>query len=455
GTHFPDAARRGGFDVIVGNPPWVRLHRIPASARAALRARFACFRGAAWARGAEAARAGAGFAAQVDLAALFTERALALLREEGTLALILPMKLWRSLAGGGLRRQLHEHARVLALEDWSDAPAAFDAAVYPSLLVARRAAPDAPVPCVAVAVHRAGQAIGWHAERRRLALDDDPASPWLPLPPPARGAFDRLARAGVPLAESAFGPPLLGVKCGCNEAFVVEWEGGDDVLARVRSGSRTGVLERALLRPLIRGERVAPWHPAGDAEWLLYPHDDAGAPLRALPPYAARWLGRWRARLRARADARSTGRWWSLFRTAGAAAGRARVVWADVGRAPRALVLPAGDCTVALNSCYVLPCADGGDALALAALLNSPLAAAWLGALAEPARGGYRRFLAWTVALLPIPRDWPYARAALLPLAERAIRGDAPSELELLEGAMRAYRLRAVDVEALLAWHAR
>ena len=66
----------------------------------------------------------------------------------------------------------------------------------------------------------------------------------------------------------------------------------------------------------------------------------------------------------------------------------ARVVWADFGRRPSALVLPAGDPTVPLNSCYALPCRDPRDALAVAALLNSPLAAAWLNALAEPARGG-------------------------------------------------------------------
>jgi hypothetical protein len=126
-----------------------------------------------------------------------------------------------------------------------------------------------------------------------------------------------------------------------------------------------------------------------------------------------------------------------------------------MGRAPRALILATGDETVALNSCYVLPCRDPADANAFAALLNSPLAAAWLGAIAEPARGGYKRFLAWTVALLPLPRDWPRARAILAPLADRAIEHDDVSAEALLAAVLRAYRLRRADIDPLLAWEAR
>jgi hypothetical protein len=105
---------------------------------------------------------------------------------------------------------------------------------------------------------------------------------------------------------------------------------------------------------------------------------------------------------------------------------------------------------VPLNTCYVLRCADVVDAHALAALLNSPLAAAWLAVLAEPARGGYHRYLAWTVARLPLPDEWMRAREILAPLARRALAGDAPTADELLAAALRAYRLRAASVQPLL-----
>jgi hypothetical protein len=110
---------------------------------------------------------------------------------------------------------------------------------------------------------------------------------------------------------------------------------------------------------------------------------------------------------------------------------------------------------VPLNSCYVLPCTHPADAHAVASLLNSSIAAAWLGVLAEPARGGYHRYLAWTMSLLPLPRDWPRARALLAPLAERAALGDHPAAGELDAAVLRAYRVRPADVAPLLAWHAR
>jgi len=457
-THFPDVAQRGGFDLVIGNPPWVRLHRIPADARAALRARFAVFGCAAWERGARTANAGAGFAAQVDLGALFLERSLALTREDGSLALLLPAKMWRSLAGGGARRLLRTAARVIALDDWSESPAAFDAVVYPSLVIARKGAGSTSPPVLA-SMHRKRDVLRWSIAAARLALDDDPASPWLAVPPAVRDSFDRLCRSGISIGDTPFGPPLLGVKCGCNEAFIVHREErtvvSEPATTLVRAGERSALIEREMLRPLLRGEGSIPWRASPSAEAIIWTHDEGGAPLTALPPHAAKWLARWRRRLAARSDARAGRAWWTLFRTPAASAAHARVVWADMGRAPRALLLAAGDLTVPLNSCYVVPCSDHEDALALTALLNSSLAAAWLHVLAEPARGGYHRYLGWTVALLPLPRDWSYARELLAPLARRALDGSAPAASELLEAATRAYRLRATDVAPLIAWCAR
>ena len=462
-THFADAVADGGFDVVVGNPPWVRLHRIPAAERASLRARFSVFRDAAWRDGVEPSRGGAGFGAQADLAALFVERALALTRPGGVLAFVLPAKLWRSLAGGGVRARLLADAVPLRIEDWSAAVPSFEAAVYPSLLLVRRAGgrdggtPSAETDAarergIDVAVRVRGSPREWRLSLDRLPLDDSRGSPWLLLPSEVRAAFDRLAGAGPPLAAGRLRTPLLGVKSGCNGAFAVGLVEECGELARVRAADREGVVESRLLRPLLRGEAVRAWRAEHDGERLLWTHGDDRRPLERLPPHAARWLAPWRGRLSARVDAHGRERWWSLFRTEAADASRVRVVWADIGRTPAAAVLEAGDPTVPLNSCYVLRCENRDDALALAALLNGPLAAAWLRALAEPARGGYARFLAWTVGRLPLPREWARARELLAPLGERGVSADAPSAAELLDGALASYGLACDDVEPLLAW---
>ena len=463
-THFAHVHARGGFGLIAGNPPWVRLHNIPAAARDALRSRYTVFADAAWEPSSGAPR-GRGFAAQVDLAALFVERSIALAGDGGAVALLLPAKLWRSLSGGGVRRFVAERSEIRRIEDWTDAPCAFDAAVYPSVLIVtrrsaleRRAMSDNPGSVhvdaeAACAIRRRTLNVEWRVTPRSVRLDpDDAASPWLVLPNEVRAAFDTLRERGHPLAAGRLGRALLGVKCGCNEAFLVNHTGGDRVLAAVECRGRRGSLERELLRPLLRGESLQAWRVPPSSRAIVWTHAESGPPLGTLPPAAARWLAPWRRRLRARSDLRGTGSWWMLFRTESADCARTRVVWSDFGRAPRAAILPAGDPTVPLNSCYVLPCADPVDALALAALLNSPLAAGFLNAIAEPARGSWHRYLAWTVELLPIPREWARARSILAPLAERALLGQPPTRSDLLAAACRAYRLKQEDIAPLVAW---
>jgi hypothetical protein len=356
-----------------------------------------------------------------------------------------------------VRRLLSRDARVVSLVDWTDAPAEFDAAVYPSLLVAERsptvATADTHAP-VRVEVHGAAEAARFAVGAASLAFDRSPGAPWLLVPPRVRVAFDRLREAGEPLGESGVARPVLGVKCGCNEAFVVRVVSVHDDLALVRAGLRTGHVERALLRPLVRGETLAAHaeHPASasfdGAEWggehIVWTHDDHGRPLDRLPPHAERWLEPWRRTLAARTDARGAGPWWAVFRTEGALLDRPRVVWSDFGRRPHAIALPVGAPHVPLNSCYVARCGGWTDAQALAALLGAEPIAAWLNVLAEPARGGYHRYLAWTLAQLPLPRDWARARACLAstPLSS----ADATARVAA------AYALDARELAPLVEW---
>ncbi len=341
---------------------------------------------------------------------------------------------------------------------------------------------------IAAAVHTRSGVRRWKLAPEALALDASAGSPWLLVPPETRQAFDALAAAGAPLSESVFGSPLLGVKCGCNEAFLVSLDTSDPPDAefvRVHSArpgapTRTGLVERHMLRPVVRGRTVGRWtvtrqsasaqlapdpavHPIGQRqsvaagpEMILWTHEENGAgaaaPMVALPPGAARWLAPWRHRLAARSDTRGRGPWWALFRTDSAAAKKPRVVWADIGRMPRAAVLPAGDNTVPLNSCYAVRAPGEMDAHALCAIINSTVAASWLNVLAEPARGGFHRYLAWTVSLLPIPTDWARARAVLGPVGERAAAGEVPDSDELSANVAAAYGLSSTALAPLVSW---
>lgn len=440
--------------MIIGNPPWVRVHHIAEASRERLRHDFVVYRNASWESGAASAGAGRGFAGQIDLAALFVERSCELLLPRGTLALLLPTKLWRSLAGGGVRQLLFDRTDVVALEDLAESHSQFDAAVYPSLLVARRKADrrDASAPAVRAAVRTTQGAIRWSCARDLLPIDSTPGSPWVLIPPSARRAFDRVASAGVPFFRSDFGRPLLGVKTGCNSAYIVRVDSIDGDIARISAGNRTGLIERAMLRPLIRGETLDKWTLTGPREYLVWTHGEHDRPRRELPPLTRQWLLPARDMLTARSDLHGRFPWWSVFRTESANHERPRLVWADFGLTPRATVLAAREPFIALNSCYVVACATQNDAHALATILNSPLASAWLNSVAEPARGGYRRYLGWTLSILPIPDDWNRARRLLSPLGERAMRGDIPADDEILSVVLDAYQLALTEVQPLLNW---
>jgi hypothetical protein len=173
--------------------------------------------------------------------------------------------------------------------------------------------------------------------------------------------------------------PLLGVKTGADDVFLVP---GD----------------AAIGRPAARGRDVRRWEIA-IARRVLWTHGPDGRPLAQLPAELAERLAPYFDRLRRRADFRG-GPPWQVFRPALSVAPH-RVVWPDVARRLEAAV-PAAD-VVPLNTVYGIATRTGDDALALAALLNS----LWLGALAtvvaDPARGGYRRFNARVVGGLPVP----------------------------------------------------
>lgn len=445
GALFPDVQANGGFDVVIGNPPWVRLHNIPSALRLRLRETYTVFGDAAWHAGAAAANASRGFASQIDLSALFAERSLRLLRDDGVLSLLLPSKLWRSLAGGGVRRLLMECASLIAVEDLSDSPSAFDAAVYPSLVVAQKSAASGGQ--VNVSVQKTSGPRAWRTQAHDLAFDRTPGAPWLLLPPDVRAAFDLLGSRGAPLA-AVMGFPRLGVKTGCNSAFVVCVESAARGLASIRNGDGAlGSVEQELLRPALRGESVTLWRRSAVDEHVIWTHDAHGVALPKLPARAREWLGGHYSDLSLRSDSKGSGRWWSLFRTDAADFSRPRVVWADFGRTPRALVLDAGDPAVPLNTCYALPCRDDSHAVALCAVLNSAPAAAWLNAIAEPARGGYRRYLGWTIGLLPLPTDW---ERAIEILGDPSVGGLDPADLTAC--VLDAYRLRPTQLAALLDW---
>jgi hypothetical protein len=238
--------------------------------------------------------------------------------------------------------------------------------------------------------------------------------------------------------DSILPSPSLGIKTGCNEAFLLADSDVPDAL-------------RAWTRPVMRGDHVRAWHTPESTTRIVVPHDEAGRTLTRLPAPLARHFAPHERTLLARTDLRPREPWWSLFRTDLLASTGWRVVWADIGRTLRATVLAPHTHTVPLNTCYGVRLHDPVDAHTLAALLNAATTTAWLSLVAEPARGGYHRFMGWTVLALPMP-DWSRTRTLLAPLTARARRGEPVSVESLHQATLEAYDIRHDDIAPLLTW---
>lgn len=367
-AQFADVfAERGGFDLVVGNPPWVRAEQLAPVTRAMLAARFRWW----------VATGPGGYRHQPDLAVAFLERAFELAAPGGTVAMLVPAKVatagYAAPARTGLAR---DHTLHCLANLSSDPRATFDATVYPMLVVASRHTPPREQQ-VRLTLRDGGS----QAVREQSALG---GAPWILDPAAPVSAMDAVV-AGHPQLRDRF-RASLGVKTGCNDLFV----------------DPQAPIEPELLRWALRGRDVRAFT-VQLRHRLLWTHGANGLPLERLPRQAAAWLGPHGARLRARTDW-AGGAEWSLFRTA-AACREHRVVWADLAGRLEAVALsgPAAEVIVPLNSCYVLPAGSTREAARLSAWLNCTWVRAVAASTADRAAGGFRRFKASVVESLPLP----------------------------------------------------
>jgi hypothetical protein len=168
---FPEVFARGGFDAVVGNPPYVRQERLSAI-KPHLERSFRAYHGMA------------------DLYVYFHERGLQILRPGGRLAFVVTNKWMKAGYGEPLRRLFGESAWVEQVVDFGHAKGFFpDADVFPCFLVVRK--PTLPVddaPAPEILPSTGGEsARGGATDRPAPAIGDADAGASCSLPPGGGG----------------------------------------------------------------------------------------------------------------------------------------------------------------------------------------------------------------------------------------------------------------------------
>jgi hypothetical protein len=391
-VHFAHVMARGGFDIVAGNPPWVRHNRIEPRMRRMLIDRYPLFR---------AQRNGTAFH-QPDLSLAFLERGTKLVAADGVLSMLMPSKITNAGYAGTLRASLRD--RVIAIDDWSDDPRRkrwFAADTFPLALTLGRHANDVDI-----------QAGGERFTLRRAALSvNGPSSEWALVPPAVAEILARLRARFAPLEEVLGRRPIMGVKTGDNASFFLE-------NAELRGAS---LVTRDELRiPLsavcrcVRGRDLRRWR-VDASQWMLWP-----------PPGGWRRPPAWLERY---AEARGCDVASFTLSFLRAEHIGIKVAWKDLSRGMAAAVLPdvvhvaeRAFPLVPNQTLYSLDAVSLDEAYVVAAVMNSTVAGALIAAIAERAKDSHFRYFGRTIAALP----WPATGSRvndLVRLSRRAHRG--------------------------------
>lgn len=232
----------GGFDAVIGNPPYVRQELLGDDVKRALQAAFTTFDSSA------------------DLYVYFYEQGLQLLRPGGRMGYVVTNKWLKAAYAEGVRELFADRAWIDFVADFGHAKHFFpDADVFPSVLVARKPAPEEGTP---ETMQVCAMPRGDVPKRGLLEAVEDATFPlpralftkdaWVLEPKPVLDLMDKVRRAGVPLTEVAGTRPLYGIKTGLNRAFLVD------------TATRDGLVKddpacADLIRPCLRGQDVDRW----------------------------------------------------------------------------------------------------------------------------------------------------------------------------------------------------
>ncbi len=247
---FPEVFDRGGFDVVVGNPPYVRQEWITPY-KSYLKDHFKTYHGVA------------------DLYVYFYELAMRVLRPGGRMSFIVTNKWLKAAYGEPLRRFFAEDAWVESVIDFGHAKQIFeDADVFPSIVVVRKPT-DHPSPantrvCAIsreqlrisdLGVQIAGQ--GFDIERSSLR-----SSAWSLEPKEVATLLTKIRGVGQSLADFAGVRPLMGIKTGYNNAFLIDTQTRVILVA-----SHPGCAE--IIKPYARGQDIKRWRSDWDGLWMI------------------------------------------------------------------------------------------------------------------------------------------------------------------------------------------
>lgn len=389
-TAFPKVFAEGGFDVVLGNPPYVRMEFLKAL-KPYLEKRYEVV------------------SDRADLYCYFYERGLRLLKPGGRLGFISSNTFFKTGSGKPLRDYLLREATIESVVDFGDLQVFEGVTTYPAILTMKRGA--------APKEHELRfWKVGMLPQDNFLATWEAAAGPypqaalgtgsWELENSSLRALRDKI-RKGKKTLKEVYGSPCRGIVTGLNESFVIDSATKERLCAEDPRSSE-------LLKPFLEGKDTKRWRAEPRGLWLIYiPKNRI-----AIDDYPAirDWLLPFKDRLEKRATKQE---WFELQQAQEAYVPYfegPKVIYPHFSQGRKFLSDTAG--YYANNKCFFVPTHDMG----LLSLLNSKLQWLILQGLCRAMRGGEWRLELESqyVEKLPIPAWNDSARAELATASEQA-----------------------------------
>lgn len=389
-TAFPDIFAAGGFDVVLGNPPYVRMELIKPM-KPWLETRYEVV------------------SDRADLYAYFFERGIKLLKPGGRLGFISSSTFFKTGSGAPLRDFLRTKATLESVVDFGDHQIFEGVTTYPAILTMRAGAPP---PGHELQFWKIG-------EMPADSFADAFADAAKPFPQEAlgRGSWElegdalRALRAKItaskPTLKEVYGSPLYGIKTGLNEAFVVDTPTKEKLC---RDDPRSA----ELLKPFLEGKDLKRWRAEPRGLWIIY------IPRNRIRiddyPAIRDWLAPFKDKLEKRATKQE---WFELQQGEVASSydfSKLKIVYPEISQGAKFSFGPASYLpNKTVFSLFT-------DCFALLALLNSRLMWFYLSQICTALRGGEWRLLLQSIYVetLPIPFSSHAQKAELGELADCA-----------------------------------
>lgn len=262
---FADEMAGGGFDVVVGNPPYIRIQNMVAYSP-----EEAAFYHAAGSPYSTARQD------NFDKYALFIERSLELVKDHGRVGVIVPNKFMTIRSGRALRGLLTRAPLLEEIVNFGVKPVfGQGTSNYTCILVMDRAGRET------VHVEQAGPLEEWRYGRTG-AVSTVPAAelseePWTFGQGDVRALFTRI-RNDVPGRLEALANIEVGVQTSADEIYLLHPTRSDDDHVWIEWDGREWQIERGILRPCLHD---APLHAFGRPEanaWMIFPYELVATP---------------------------------------------------------------------------------------------------------------------------------------------------------------------------------